>query len=129
MENINIIIPIITGFIGLIVGHLLSVRRDIENEKRKVRINYLIEAYRKLERGAIPNAKKFDKGDFESAVTDIQLFGNIEQVNLSYDFAINASKGDGSKLQELLENLRKELRQELSIMNKNLPKARPFRIN
>ena len=128
-KNLNIIIPIITALFGLIAGHYLSMKRDIENEKRKIRINYLIEAYRKLERGASPNSKKFDKGDFESAIADIQMLGNLEQVNLAYDFAINASKGDGSKLQELLENLRKELRQELSVINKKLPKVCPFRIN
>ena len=125
----NIIMSTLSALFGLILGHWLGCRRDFENKKREIRINYLIEAYRKLERGAIPNAKNFDKGDFESAIADIQMLGNIEQVNIAYEFAIKAAQGDGSKLQELLENLRMELRNELLIKNNKLPKVSPFRIN
>jgi hypothetical protein len=125
----NIIVPIISAAFGLILGHWLSLRRDFENKKREIRINYLIEAYRKLERGAIPIAKNFNKGDFESAIADIQMLGNPEQVNIAYEFARKASQGDGSQLQELLENLRMELRKELSIKNNKLQEVSPFRIN
>ncbi len=125
----NIIIPILIALFGLILGHQLTLRRDFKNKKKEIRINYLIEAYRKLERGAIPNAKKFDKGDFESAIADIQMLGNPEQVNIAYEFAIEASQDNGSKLQKLLENIRMELRNELLIKNNKLPKIRPFRIN
>lgn len=126
--NWNYIIPIVSAILGLVIGHWFSRKRDFENKKREIRINYLIEACRKLERGALPKAKKFEKGDFESAIADIQMLGNPQQVNLAHEFAIEASRGDGSKLQELLENLRKELREELSIKNDNLPKIRPFRM-
>lgn len=125
----NTIIPILSALIGIMIGHWLSRKRDFENVKREIRINYLIEAYRKLERGAVPQAKCFNKGDFESAIADIQMLGNPDQVNIAYQFAIRASQGDGSKLQELLENLRIELRKELSIKNTGLPKVSPFRIN
>jgi hypothetical protein len=125
----DIIIPILSALLGLIIGHWLSLRRDFENKKREIRVNYLIEAYRKLERGATPNAKNFNKGDFESAIADIQMLGNPEQVIIAYEFAIKASQGDGSKLQKLLENLRMELRKELSIKNNKIPKISPFRIN
>jgi hypothetical protein len=125
----SIYIPIASGLLGLFLGHWLSQRRDLKNKKREIRTQYLIEAYRKLERGAVPNAKKFDKGDFESAIADIQLFGNIEQVKIAFEFATQASRGDGSKLQILLEDIRKDLRKELSIEINNLPKVNPFRIN
>ena len=126
--NWNIVLPITTAMAGLIVGHLLSIKRDLSNKKREVRINYLIEAYRKLERGAQPQSKNYSSADFESAIADIQMLGNVDQVKLTYEFAVQASKGDGSKLQLLLENLRKELRQELAIKKGDLPKVRPFRM-
>lgn len=75
----NIYITIASGMFGLFLGHWLSQRRDFRNKQREIRTQYLIEAYRRLERGAIPNAKKFDKGDFESAIADIQLFGNTNK--------------------------------------------------
>lgn len=127
--NWNIVLPITTAIAGLIVGHLLSMKRDLRNKKREIRINYLIEAYRKLERGAQPASKNYISADFESAIADIQMLGNVDQVKLAYDFAIQSSLGDGSKLQVLLENIREELRQELAIKKGDLPKVSPFRIN
>lgn len=129
--EIKILIAGISGFVGIgigILGHLLTKRRDFRNKKREIRINYLIEAYRKIERGAMPKSILFDKGEFESAIADIQLIGNAEQVKVAFEFAKEASQGKGDRLQELLENLRNELREELKIGSDDLPKVRPFRM-
>src|SRR6266850_7936361 len=42
----------LVAIIGLGVTHALSSRRDLNSEKRKIRINFMIEAYRKLEAGS-----------------------------------------------------------------------------
>lgn len=123
------LIPLITGIFGIFLGSYLTKKRDFQKTKKELRIKYLIEAYRKIEKGAMPVSKKFDKGDFESAIADIQLFGNPSQIHLAYKFCEEAAKGNGKLLQELLENLRNELRSEVKISNKNIPKISPFRIN
>lgn len=122
------IIPIITAFAGLIGGHFFAGRRESLKRKKEIRVEYLVNAYRKLEKGAIPTSNDYSAGEFESAVSDIQLFGSGEQVILVHRFCESSSKGDGSLLQELLENIRKELRKEIGIKNSNLPLVRPFRI-
>jgi len=80
---ISNIISIIVAVIGWIIAHYFTSKRDFANKKREIRINYLAEAYRKLERGAMPLSKKYNPGDFESAIADIQLFGNPEQVKIA----------------------------------------------
>ncbi len=130
--DIKIIIALVSGFIGIfigVLGHLFALKRDFDNKKREIRISYLIEAYKKIERGAMPNSDLYNKGEFESAIADIQLLGSEEQVKVAFEFAKKASQGDGSKLQDLLENLRRELRQELKLDYNKLEKVTPFRIN
>ncbi len=123
------IIALILAVIGWIIAHFFSSKRDFNNKKREIRINYLTEAYRKLERGAMPTSRKFDPADVESAIADIQLLGNPKQVNMAYKFAEKVSHGDGTGLQELLEDLRRELRKELKVSNTDVPKISPFRIS
>jgi hypothetical protein len=41
----------------------------------------------------MPVSKKFNKGDFDSAIADIQLFGNPSQIELAYKFCEEAAKG------------------------------------
>ena len=122
------VIPIVTAIAGLIGGHFFTNRRESLKRKKEMRIEYLVNAYRKLEKGASPTSADYSAGEFESAISDIQLFGSGEQVILAHRFCEAASKGDGSLLQELLENIRKELREELEVKNSNLPPVRPFRV-
>lgn len=70
----------------------------------------------------------YTQGDFESAIADIQLLGNVDQVKLAHAFAQeNSSNGRGS-LDELLNSLRLELRRELELEIDGIPRIRPFRI-
>ncbi len=121
------LIPFITGIFGIFLGSYLTKKRDFNKTKKELRIEYLVEVYRKIAKGSMPFAKNYKKGDFEDAISDIQLFGNPSQVRLAHSFCEKAAQGDGD-LQDLLENLRSELRNELKISNKNIPKIRPFRI-
>lgn len=124
----NVIVPAITAILGIIIGNFLNQKRDSKNKKKDIRITYLIEAYRRLERGSAPHAKFFNQSEFESAIADIQMLGNVDQVKIAFKFAKDASENSNANLQPLLENLRGELRNELSIINKDLPKIAPFRM-
>lgn len=123
-----VVIPFGTALVGLFVGHFLATRRKAVGRRREIRIDYLVGAYRKLERGSTPTSDLYSAGDFESAIADIQLLGNVSQVVLAHRFCEAASSGDGSLLQELLEDIRLELRNELQLSDKSLPAIRPFRI-
>src|SRR5260370_10638243 len=70
--------------IGWWVVNFFSKRRDIENDRRKLRTEYLLEAYRRLEGASHREGrqKEFEDG-LESAIADIQLLGTAKQADLA----------------------------------------------
>ena len=131
MSNWSILLPLLittlTAVIGWAIAHKLSAARDLKNKRREIRIGYLVEAYRKIERGSVPEAKGYKPEDFETAIADIQLFGSPKQVELAHQFAEAASRGDSPTLDLLLKELRDDLRRELDLGNVEKT-IRPFRI-
>jgi hypothetical protein len=108
----------LVAIVGFGISHWLTSKRDQVAEKRKIRINFMIEAYRKIESGSSrgPNAGKYTE-QFQSALADIQLLGSTEQAELARRIASALGEGSGSsvKLNELLNALRSELRRELNL--------------
>lgn len=119
------IITVLVALGGWIAVHGLTARRDRNNKRREFITQYLIEAYRRLERVAgreqdnrIHNAVAFVI-DVETSIADIQLFGTRKQVELVQKFAIEFNRSfrtpGGVSIEELLEDLRRELRNELNL--------------
>jgi hypothetical protein len=117
--NLNLITQLTATFFvaaaGWWVGHYFSSRRDLINERRKLRIEYLLEAYRKLERASNRNDIKQYWSDFESAIADIQLLGSPHQVSLARQFSISMAKNNTAPLDDLIFDLRQSLRSELQL--------------
>lgn len=77
---LTLLIPTLVAVASWFVGSWLSVRRDRANKRRDLRVQYLIEAYRRLEAaGRCPLVPPYSS-EMESAVADVQLFGTSEQV-------------------------------------------------
>jgi hypothetical protein len=73
-------IALLLGPLGWYIAYRTTVRRDQLAKKRDLRIQYLIDAYRRLESAA--NRTNAQTQELESAVADIQLFGSAEQITL-----------------------------------------------
>jgi len=86
----SIIATTVIAVVGWFIGHQLSISRDIKNKRTEIKIGYLIEAYRKLER--VSNSENPDRKNFETAIADIQLLGTRRQVKLAQDIAIQFEK-------------------------------------
>jgi hypothetical protein len=120
--NWQLLIPLLitTGvaILGWCVGHALNARRDRNNKRREVRVQYLIEAYRGLEAGTCRgpiHGTEFGKR-FESAIADIQLFGTSEQARIAKELATAiATRQDNASATPLLLSLRNALRMELGL--------------
>jgi hypothetical protein len=119
--NCELLIPLLITTLVVIIGwyvvHFFTAKRDQENKKREIRVQYLIEAFRLLanasQRKPEPNSQYFR--DMESAVADIQLLGTESQIESLNAFLKEfASKGSGS-LDDLLSDLRNDLRHELKL--------------
>jgi hypothetical protein len=101
---------------GWKVTHRQELQRDLAAKRRELRIQYLIEAYRRLENvsNRHPLTPK-TAPDFERAIADIQLFGSVDQVALAQEFARDFAKNGAAPLDPLLSNLRRSLRGEIGL--------------
>jgi hypothetical protein len=107
------------GLIVAVANHFFTKQRDLENEKRKIRIQYLIEAYRRLEAGIFRRENdEHGKAVFEAALADIYLLGSLEQIQAIKEFNESATQIDVvNNLKIALKIIRDDLRHDL-----NLPK-------
>jgi hypothetical protein len=100
---------------GGLITHALSRRRDLLNKKREIQFQYLIDAYRSLEKCAYPKAGTSDPELLESAIADIQLFGTADQVAVAHRIASEMASSGETCVTELLEDLRADLRRSLGL--------------
>jgi hypothetical protein len=100
---------------GWYVVHRLSMNRDQANKRHELRIQYLLEAYRRLEKAAHRGDLAVYARDLESALADIQLLGTERQVQLAHDFAVSMARDRTAALDPLIADLRSELRQQLGL--------------
>ena len=118
--NSTLVIPLLATTLVAIVGwfaaHRFSAARDRTNKRRELRVQYLIDAYRKLE--AASNRQESEEihvESLESAVADLQLFGTQAQVAKTIQFVKKFAATGEAPLSELLFELRRDLRQELRL--------------
>ena len=107
----------IVAISGWFIVHQLGNERNRINKHRDIRIEYLISAYRRLAN----SSQRHPKGgspyfrDMESAIADIQLFGTQSQIDQVYTFLKEFKATGKGPLDDLLNNLRNDLRKELSL--------------
>lgn len=112
--NWSLTIPLFVAVLGWFIAHRLAAARDRANKRREIQVSYLIEAFRRLGKGV--HGRVFDyAADFESAVLDVQLFGNITQIESVQKFVQEFAKKKEASLDELLSQLRNDLRKELRL--------------
>jgi len=113
-----LLIATFTAVVGWLVVHRMAAKRDQVNKRRELRIQYLIDAYRKLERVSNRDENTPEWGEnIESAIAGIQLFGSARQVEMAKEFASDMAAERAASADDLLNDLRKDLRQELNLEN------------
>ena len=108
-------VTLFVAALGGWAGHYFSMRRDLANERLKLRVTYLLEAYRRLEGASNRDDAKRCWPELESAIADIQLLGSPSQVALARRFAIEMASENSASLDELIFDLRESLRLELEL--------------
>src|SRR6218665_822827 len=121
--NLELLFPLLITcmlkMVGWYVLHSVARKRDKENKQKELRINYLIEAWRRLEYAS--NRKGVDTIEYlEKPIADIQLFGTIKQIEIAQKFADSLVNNQEGNLIELLEELRQDLRKELNFEKASL---------
>jgi hypothetical protein len=109
------LVTTLVAIIGWYAAHRLSATRDRANKRRELRVQYLIEAYRRLENASNRPSLKGVVSEFEKAIADIQLFGTPRQVALAQEFALGFALAGTHSLDPLMNDLRNSLRAELDL--------------
>ena len=120
----QLVVTFAVATMGWWAAHTLSARRDVTNERRKLRVTYLLEAYRRLEGSVLASDHKTNSSQIASAIADIQLLGSPSQVKMAVEFTkLLASHESQECLSEafhkLLLDLRQSLRTELQLESVN----------
>lgn len=126
-ETLKFLVPAMVAIAGWFAAHQFNVHRDRQNKRRDMRIQFLLDAYRRLESAANRlGMTEEQKLEFESAVADIQLLGTKEQVATTIAFLRQHEAGSGANIDSVLQLLRKDLREELGLAGE-VGHARIFR--
>ena len=122
MVNLTLFTPLLTvvlaplvAVIGWFVAHQFNVYRDRRNKRRDMIVQYLLEAYRRLESAANREKTEEQASAFESAIADIQLLGSVEQISSTIKYLHAHASGGGAVIDEVLCLLRNDLRKELGL--------------
>jgi len=113
---LTLLIPTFVAIVSWFVGSWLSVRRGRANKRRDLRVQYLIEAYRRL--STATERKETDAAYFaslDSAIVDVQLFGSADQIAAAQKFAKQLAAHRTAQLVDLLSSLRNDMRKELQL--------------
>ena len=119
---LSLLSSIAGGLIVAFVNHAMTRRREHERKLTDLRIQNLIDSWRKIEKASAvdhsPSAR--DKRNslydgLEDAVASIMLLGTEKEVELARQFSRELAEKRTSSADELLNALRSSLRAELGL--------------
>ncbi len=106
------IIGVIIAILGWGIGYVSSSRINLNNKKKEMRIQYLIETYTILSDAC--NRHELSP-KIEIAISNINLFGTEEQIELAHAFVQQLASTKQATYDTLLLKLRDDLRNELNL--------------
>lgn len=119
--DLNILVPLLITTVVAIVGwyvvHHFTAARELRNKRLELRTQYLLQAYRKLERTVDHTVNQTLVDDLESTLADLQLLGDEKQIEATVAYIKQIGGKHLSKLPlgPILEELRNSLRKELGL--------------
>jgi hypothetical protein len=121
--NLSLLIPLLTTTVvaigGWLVGHRQNLNRDRKAQHRELRLRYLLDAYRSLESFAGREPPPYSPHHVEAlerAVGDIQLLGEMPQIDAVIQFYEEKKQRGEASLDPIINALRAELRNELGLL-------------
>jgi hypothetical protein len=114
----------VLAVVGKLLGHFLGSQRELDNRRRELRVQHLVDAWRNIVRAGVHagldaghHAGLDESRGLEQALADIQLFGTPSQADHAARVArsLNEDPTRTSVIGELLESLRGDLRDELRL--------------
>ena len=114
-EILALSVTVLLAVAGWMVSHGLSVKREIEQKKREIRVQHLREAYLKLANVADTGNLQANIVDIQQAFNDIQLFGELSQIDLIECIIRQVTEEGSARIDDLLKELRNEIREHIGL--------------
>lgn len=111
---VSLSVAVILLLMRVFVMHRVQEARQRENRQQTERLKSLVAAYRALA-GSFSPAEAGDRGQLESALSDVILFGSGTQVDLAATAARALVAGSAPDLHPLVLDLRADLRKQLGL--------------
>jgi hypothetical protein len=116
LEDLKIFITIIVAVLGWIIAHRLNSVRDRSLKRRELITTHLINAYRILANDITRREASYERDlKLETVISELQLFGSEKQIHLTKKLTDDITKGGDFYVDDLLNDLRQELRKELNL--------------
>jgi len=106
-------VAIIVTAVLAVAGWLVSQAQARRATRRNMRISYLLDAYRRLERASNRPLTPETTRELEAAVADVMLLGSQQQAKLAHQLSSSFAAEHVANTQPLLLDLRMSLRKEL----------------
>jgi hypothetical protein len=107
-------LPALIAISVAFVSHQLAVSRQLAEQRRKQKIDYLISSFTSLMMYS-NNRDKEAVSHLRNASIAIQFLGTSEQSKLMQEFIDTLSEGKSAELDPLLFSLRNDIRSELNL--------------
>ena len=114
MTATGIVIAALVAVGGWFVVNALAARRERENDRRDYRTRFLIDAWVAIEDAANREDQQRLLA-LEDPIARIQLLGTPRQIELALSFSRAMAEKSRGSLDELLIDLRRDLREELDL--------------
>lgn len=116
LDIIKFTVTALIAVIGWMIGHYFTSKRDKTNKRRDLTIQHLINAYRVLT-NEIAHRESSKEGEqkLELIISEIQLFGSLEQAKMAKQLAYDIADKKGFDLDPLINSLRSDLRKQLNL--------------
>jgi hypothetical protein len=116
ISYLKILVTICLSVLGLVCSHYFTSKRTTNNKRRDLTTDFLIEAFRILTTKIAHRKETEDRAqEIENLVSDIQLFGSNEQVEMAKKLADEVAQGGAFDLDPIINSLRDSLRSELGL--------------
>lgn len=116
-DYIKIVVTVSIAVAGWSIAHYFTVKRDVSSKRRELVTQHLIEAYQILTNDISHRELTKEREEkLENMLTQIQLFGSIEQIRLAKELIDGLANKKSFELDPLINNLRDDLRKQLNLL-------------
>ena len=99
-------IALVVTAVLAVAGWLVSQAQARRATRRNMRINYLLDAYRRLDHASNRQLDAENGRELEAAISDVMLLGSPDQAKIAADFARTFATEHVANTQSLLPMLR-----------------------